>query len=357
MKTLTERILSVNYLNLSPFSCQYSKDKISCFYASIFPKIPSVYLLNNTISKEYLKFIHEKYSDLKCVSQNGNQKLLISESQEFMLVAGDSAHRTEFIIYNIENTDLLNVLEKMNNEFTFKKTVKKPIGNIYTLQIVGTGQNARLQFCPTKIKNPKIDISLNYNDDFQEYDNHLREILTNENKGIAILHGVPGSGKTYYLRHLLNEVNKKMLFIPPSMVHHITEPSFMKILKKHKKAVLIIEDADNVLKKRTVNSTENHVSNLLNLSDGLLSDTMELQIVCTFNNDLSTIDEAFLRKGRLILEYKFEELTAHKAQKLCNKLGSNFNVLRPMTIAECYNTKRKMSSSMAETKSIGFVNL
>jgi ATP-dependent 26S proteasome regulatory subunit len=39
--------------------------------------------------------------------------------------------------------------------------------------------------------------------------------------------------------------------------------------------------------------------NILNNSDGLLSDELCIKFICTFNAPLKDIDEALLRKGRL----------------------------------------------------------
>ncbi|MGO8056094.1 hypothetical protein, partial [Rhizobium leguminosarum] len=62
------------------------------------------------------------------------------------------------------------------------------------------------------------------------------------------------------------------------------------------------------------------VSNLLNISDGLLADFLNVQLVCTFNSSLTFIDTALLRKGRLIAKYEFGKLGITKAQLLSTHL-------------------------------------
>jgi ATP-dependent 26S proteasome regulatory subunit len=79
------------------------------------------------------------------------------------------------------------------------------------------------------------------------------------------------------------------------------------------------------------------VSNLLNISDGLLSDCLNVQIICTFNSSLSLIDNALLRKGRLIAKYEFGKLDIHKAKKLAERLGINKHIDAPLTLAELTN--------------------
>jgi len=87
---------------------------------------------------------------------------------------------------------------------------------------------------------------------------------------------------------------------------------------------------------RKMNSNSS-VSNLLNISDGLLSDCLNVQIICTFNSALHLVDSALLRKGRLIAMYEFDKLEVEKAQRLSDHLGHSKKITQPMTIAEIVN--------------------
>ena len=62
-------------------------------------------------------------------------------------------------------------------------------------------------------------------------------------------------------------------------------PEFIDLLIDNPNAVLIIEDAENIIMDRKINNNSS-VSNLLNISDGLLSDCLNVQIICTFNSAL-----------------------------------------------------------------------
>ena len=106
-------------------------------------------------------------------------------------------------------------------------------------------------------------------------------------------------------------------------------------------SILIIEDAENIIQDRTdvLKSTNQAVSNLLNMSDGLLGDAVHQQIICTFNCDLRNIDSALLRDGRLVLEHKFDKLNPANARRLCEKLGVDLKdeeIRAPMSLAEIY---------------------
>jgi len=97
-----------------------------------------------------------------------------------------------------------------------------------------------------------------------------------------------------------------------------------------------MEDAENIIMDREHNE-HSKVSTLLNISDGLLSDCLNIQIICSFNTDISRNDHALLRKGRLIAKYEFKELATDKAQKLSQSLGYTTEIQSPMTLTDIYN--------------------
>lgn len=200
-----------------------------------------------------------------------------------------------------------------------------------------TMSNSGLDLKQLAIKPTALDIDLYYNDDFKNVDATIKARLEKENdKGIILLHGLPGTGKTTYLRHLIGNMKKKVLFVSPDIAGNLTNPEFMDLLLDNPNAVLVIEDAENIIMDRKYNPNSS-VSNLLNISDGLLSDCLNVQVICTFNSALNYVDSALLRKGRLIAKYEFGKLETAKAQKLSDHLGFKNVITEPMTLAEVSN--------------------
>jgi hypothetical protein len=117
-------------------------------------------------------------------------------------------------------------------------------------------------------------------------------------------------------------------------------------------SVLIIEDAENVIMDRKMNGNAS-VSNLLNISDGLLADFLNVQLICTFNSSLTLVDSALLRKGRLIAKYEFGKLSVKKAQQLSDHLGLKQKIVKPMTLAEITNPGEKEYEA-EKTEVLGF---
>jgi hypothetical protein len=137
------------------------------------------------------------------------------------------------------------------------------------------------------------------------------------------------------------------------MAGSITNPGLMNVLIGNPNSVFVIEDAENILVDRNTDG-ESPVSALLNLADGLLSDCLNIQIICSFNTDLSRVDSALTRKGRLIAKYEFLELEAAKAQALSNKLGFNSIITEPMTLAMVYNQNDAEFVAAKIKRNVGF---
>jgi polynucleotide 5'-kinase involved in rRNA processing len=66
-----------------------------------------------------------------------------------------------------------------------------------------------------------IDLKLHYGDEFPSVHEELLEILQEKDStGITMLHGPPGTGKTNYLRYLINEIQgKQLIYVPPDLVN------------------------------------------------------------------------------------------------------------------------------------------
>jgi len=216
-----------------------------------------------------------------------------------------------------------------------------------------TSSRDGLELKQLAIKPTTLDIELYYNDDFKPIDELIKTRLARENdKGIILLHGLPGTGKTTYLRHLIGSLRKKVLFVSPSVAGNLMDPDFIDLLIDNPNAVVVIEDAENIIMDRKF-SRNSSVSNLLNISDGLLSDCLNVQIICTFNSDLNTVDSALMRKGRLIAKYEFGKLDTAKAQILSDSLGFTNMIEKPMTLAEITNPG-DMEAVRPLTQVIGF---
>jgi SpoVK/Ycf46/Vps4 family AAA+-type ATPase len=201
----------------------------------------------------------------------------------------------------------------------------------------------------------KLDIELNYGTKFKPvHEKIITHLNQKKGKGLVLLHGTPGTGKTHYLKYLASKIkDKKVMFIPPFLADFITSPEMTPFLIENSNSVLFIEDAERVITDRQTGGA-NGVSNILNITDGILSDILNIQIVATFNMDKAKIDSALLRKGRLIAEHKFDALPIEDTNRLLKELGKQTVSNKPMTLTEIYNVEEEEFKSEDKYSPIGF---
>lgn len=184
-----------------------------------------------------------------------------------------------------------------------------------------------------------FDIELNYGKNFESVSEKMIKSLHENSSGLYMLHGRPGTGKTTYIRYLASVLKKDVIFFPTSFVDEITNPSILSLLKKKQDCVMILEDAEKALTKRSLSDQPSLVSTLLNMTDGILGDILKLNVIVTYNCDRQDIDEALLRKGRLKAEYSFQGLKQDEAKKLIKKLDIDIKPEDNMTLADIYYAK------------------
>ena len=260
-------------------------------------------------------------------------------------------HRERKVKLYFKNTDekMVEQIAKELNQIRARRRVSAP--EISLLVSTSYGLDTK----ELKITKPQLKIEDNYNDDFLEVHKIIHKRLNSKNdKGLVLLHGKPGTGKTSYIRYLITSLKKKVIFLPPNLAATITNPDLLSVLIDEPNSIFVIEDAENIITDREIEGNS-PVSALLNLSDGLLSDCLNIQIICSFNTDLSKVDNALLRKGRLIAKYECKELEAEKAQNLSEKLGFKTHISKPMNLTDIYKQEEKNGNHTAQRKSIGFV--
>ena len=218
-------------------------------------------------------------------------------------------------------------------------------------------------------KNPNfLYPDLHYGKGFLEFHEALLKKLENETKGLVLLHGEPGTGKTQYIRTLLSKlssIGKSVLYVPPSFSSQMTEPGMVEfisdwIIGEDHDCILLIEDAEPLLEIR--NSSDGRttgISNLLNMTDGLLNDILGLTVIATFNTSIGKIDPALLRPQRLLARKEFSRITRDNAEALSAALGINTpDIEYPASLAEFYTANKELSILVHQIekveKKIGF---
>lgn len=325
-------------------------------FDSIPSKIDGVNLYDEKI-KDY--FLKEEF-EVDAVINNANRRgevtsyyYLVNRKKSMIVKIYTSTEKKDTlykieILYNIRNG---NITQQLNwDEIdTYKRTKKRANINLVKMEM------GHLDMEEYDLPIPDIDLELNYGSKFSKiHDVIVQRLNKDYDKGIILLHGDPGTGKTTYIKYLTGLIkNKDILFIPPSMAEMLSEPSIIPFLMEHKNSILIIEDGERVISDRETTGSAAGVSNILNLTDGILGDCLGIQIIATFNMKREKIDQALLRKGRLIAEHKFEKLTVEETNILLKHLNKDITSNEGMVLADIYNIDVEVFKTQKENK-IGF---
>lgn len=316
--------------------------------------------------KEYFPEFKMLFSDTfydidKKIEYNKQETWKLREGLMLQLEGGDSQ---DFYLVNYDLTEI-NTLTSYNlflfkDDFPEVKNIIKifkecQIEKIDTISIgMVSYEDGGFYVKDFDLKEKTSDLQLldeHYGDGFTEFNDKLIKRLAEETKGLTLFHGVPGSGKTTFIRHLLRklkEMNREnnVLYFPPTMVSSITDPNFVNFISdwvtdSKGKNYLLIEDAEPLLESRD-QSRNMGITNLLNLTDGLLNDILNIQIIATFNTKLSNIDAALLRPERLMARKEFEALSIEKGKILASKIDINPDLItKKMTLADIYALKNE----------------
>lgn len=168
---------------------------------------------------------------------------------------------------------------------------------------------------------------------------------------LFILDGPPGTGKTYFIKGLLEAVtNAVFLLVPSRQIERLSDPSFSPAIRRLHQIeqvpiILILEDADHALLPRDVLNMS-VISDLLNYADGIVGNIIDLRILATTNAKNMDIEPALKRKRRLGKRIHIGRLTANKAREVFARLIAGETTQREvaipnkdgaLTLAEVYN--------------------
>ncbi len=166
-----------------------------------------------------------------------------------------------------------------------------------------------LEIEPISLHDIDLDnIDLYYNSDtFKKVDKAIKQIKKSD-KGLSIFYGERGTGKTSIINYISSKLDRIVIFIPNNMIEHtINNPEFRKYLKKYDKPVLVIDDCE-VAFTEIYGRANMFSSNLLQMVDGFLAESMNCNIVAIFNlENEEEIDHSLLDCNNLIdcIEFKY----------------------------------------------------
>jgi hypothetical protein len=181
------------------------------------------------------------------------------------------------------------------------------------------------------------------------YDDYM-----NSSASILLLFGPPGTGKTTFIRGLLQHSSKSAMVTYDSAI--LEKDFIFSSFIEGDSSIFIIEDADLFLKSRQEGNTMMH--KFLNVGDGLVSTKEKKMIFSTNLPSVRDIDPALVRAGRCYDIVEFRNLTIDEGTKLSKKMNidSDFGNKKEISLAEIFHPEngKKLSTSTKKSK-VGFI--
>lgn len=201
-----------------------------------------------------------------------------------------------------------------------------------------------------------------------------------ENGKLVLWQGIPGTGKTYMLRALawewrnlhtihyivdpeyfLGEARYLCLFLSGACESDETydDPDDGLPVANNKKpcgTLIVLEDAGELVGVEARINVGQGLSRLLNLTDGLLGQGLNISILITTNEEMGKLHPAVCRPGRCLQKIVFDSFTHNEALSWCNKHNVDPSKIPSgkLSLAELYALKA--NNNIEEKQNImGFV--
>lgn len=273
------------------------KSEFSGIFTDVIPNDDS-YVINEKIlvkisDKVYLSFIqYDRMSESAIV---GDINIIYSESE---------SSEVDSIISKLQDIEL-------DTELSEQKST------------VITINQGSFELVPLKsIENNFEEIEKYYNDDVIKKANRLIKSLKKEEKGLSVIYGERGTGKTSLSSYISNNTSKVSIHIPSTMIEStINNPEFRTFISKYTNSLIILDDCE-IYFSEMYSKSNIFTNNLLQLVDGIQSDEFNINIIAILNTDsYDQIDHVLLDCNNLIEVIEVRNLSEKRGNELSNHIG------------------------------------
>lgn len=256
---------------------------------------------------------------------------------------------SEVVIYsksdkNQEEVDkLIENLDECIGDF-YNDEIDGETNKLNTIYISGNG----LDIEPINMNLDLENIDSYYNSKTLKDINKSIKSIKKSERGILILNGERGTGKTSIVKHISNSIDRTVIFIPNNLIEQtINNPDFRRFLKRYSKPILVLDDCEMIFNDM-FNKSNMVTNNLMQIVDGLIY--KDVTVITIFNVDNEDeIDRTLTEANNLIDIIKFNYLEKDEANELTSIIKSNKKYKNDVKMVDVI--KRKKSE---EKSGIGF---
>lgn len=316
--------------------------------------VNETFLINRVPEEEFAKFINQhfkkvtfKLAQYGCIVTVNNTSFTktIVESYNFKEINHDPNKSYWSVNILAINQTIANKIKNLFKPYIPEEYKENNIPNVNFIAQDRNGMYLK------SLSLKRVDINLE-DDYLTNVPLKKVEKLVQSIPGLYIFTGSPGTGKSYFIRHLAS-LDTQVVILQQNQIGLLTDPSFQEFaFSSLKDTLLILEDCEKVLEDRNRGNSNNLTSVMLNLTDGILNEALNIKIVVTLNT-VENIDKALLRAGRLISFVEFDKLPVDKANNVARRIGSKAVYTEPTELAKIYNTEDTGKEEVAKP-TIGF---
>lgn len=229
------------------------------------------------------------------------------------------------IYYNQNNVSVDEINAVLNIFQSSMIDINTEEGSHKTINILHINLNNTFELKPLEINESikKKDLKFYYNKKVIEQGNNSIELINNNNRGLTIFDGERGNGKTTFINYMINELDKKIIYIPATVIEHsFSNIDFSDFLKANSDSVFIFDDCE-LFFSRKIQNNNIYAINLLQILDGITSNSMNVNFVLCMNTTKEDIDTNLFDSNSFLSNITFDKLDKNTANKLSNKLGKN----------------------------------
>jgi hypothetical protein len=198
-----------------------------------------------------------------------------------------------------------------------------------------------------------VDIAGNYPEDVRSPLGRLMAMAEPPTQGGRLLlwYGDPGTGKTTAIRSMARAwsqwsdvhfvLDPEEFFGSPDYLMHVVsaEDEWWERRRSSERRwkVIVVEDADELIRADAGRTSGPSLGRLLNLTDGILGHGMRILLLITTNEPVRSLHPAVVRPGRCLADVRFRPFTWHEAAEWLGGHGSLPG--GDVTLAELYRIR------------------